>query len=120
MEKDDLQYEPMRPDEQILGMKLAMALTTDEEILGQIDNFHESGSRCAAVVIIKDGEFDGGYVGNDEAIQERFPFPQVMDALDAYEPGETVCMIFQRGNLVSAGVVGIPDIPPAFGDFGLN
>jgi len=115
VEQSDLQYEPLRANEQNLGKSLAYGLMTDEDILAQIEDYHDSDTRCAAVFVLENGEFSTGYVGGEDAIRERFPFFQVQEALDTYTPGEMLCMIIQRDNLVSVGILGTSACGPEVG-----
>ena len=90
MDYDNLRFEPLRDSERSLGMQVTTCVLTDEEIMTSVATYHASGSKCAVVTILEKGDFSDGYVGGEDAIRERFQFVQVSQALEEYDPENSI------------------------------
>ena len=107
LKRRKFRYTPLSADEQELGMMATAAVTTDPEILEAIDEYHSAGLRCGVVA-----EFSGkgklhAFGGMEaEDLKAKFPFGPVAEALDQYEPGESLCFILIRNRRVSASIAG--------------
>lgn len=104
---ESFKYQPLRPDEQMLGFTVSQVVITDSEIVAQVAEFHDSGERCSCVVITnKRGDFEDGYVADEVAICDHFPFAEVREAISSYDPTNSISLILVRGHDVSVSIVG--------------
>jgi len=71
--------------------------------------FHDAGKRCVCIFKTdRDGGVTETEVAQESIIIDRYPFPDVLLAMKAYQPADSLCVIHQRGNFVSVFITGNP------------
>ncbi len=99
-------YKSLTQNEQIMSFQMIQGITTNAEILIELEKQHNQGNRIAVIVEVTNGELgEFGYMQYEDAI-DRFPFSAVKNALDMYDPKDSLCLISVRGQYVAAEVVG--------------
>lgn len=101
-----LQYKDLSLSENVIGQEVIAWLLGDDEVMEMVMGFHDRGTRCAVVVWLEDGEVVNAYISDETAVRDQFDLPRVREALSAYDPARSICVVVVREDRDAAVLVG--------------
>jgi hypothetical protein len=101
-----LQYKDLSLSENVIGQEVIEWLLGDDEVMELVVGFHDRGTRCAVVVWLEHGEVVNAYISDETAVRDQFDLPRVKEALTAYDPTRSFCVIVVREDKDTAVLVG--------------
>lgn len=104
--KTKLQYEPLTQAQLEGAGSVFYGILTNARIMETVDDFHLAGIRCAAIVVLKDGELEAVRVREHRTVVKDFPFDEIARTLASYDTETQLCIVLVRDDTACAVIVG--------------
>ena len=101
-----LKYKNLSSSERVMGREVITWILDDGDIMDMVDSFHDRGLRCAVVVWLEEGDVVDAYISDETAVTDEFELPRVREAVAAYDPSTSVCIVVVRENRNAVTLIG--------------
>jgi hypothetical protein len=100
-------YADMEPEESALDWSVTKRVMADAVLMGTLEASKSAGEKHAVIALVEEGVLKETYVSPESAVKKRFPFNAVMQAFDAYDIGDGVCLLIVRDNRAVISINGM-------------
>lgn len=93
---ENVVYEEMSPQEQVLDWRVTRKVMSDTVLMETLQASQSQGEKHAVIAMVEDGRLTESYVSPETAVKKNFPFDPVAQAFDFYEVNKGVCLLIVR------------------------